>query len=181
MTERFTKFVNGFVFPHECHFKKGHWGDMNFVTWENVSGDAGGVTKYGIDQRSHPNTDIKNLTEEQAKQIYWREYWLPVGADHLPKGWGEFLVDVKINGGDGPRMAQRAINILGHVPQLALDGKIGPITVQGMVATGDKGLIRSIQYRDSRYRTLAAKPHLAKFLKGWLKRNEDLREFLELK
>jgi hypothetical protein len=61
-----------------------------------------------------------------------------------------------------------------NVPQLALDGKIGPLSVEGMEKTGKKGVLRTLQYRDSRYRTLAAKPHLAKFLKGWLNRNEDL-------
>lgn len=180
MTDRFTKFIKGFVFPHEVVYKKGHYGDMNYVTWENVSGDSGGVTKYGVDQRSHPSTDIKNLTEQQAMEIYWREYWLPLGADSLPGGWGEALADIRINGGNGPKMAQRAINEVrnGNSIPLIVDGKIGPHTVQGMEETGLNGVRRTLGYRDSRYRTLAAQPKNAKFLQGWLNRNKDLREYI---
>lgn len=180
MTERFAKFVREFVFPHECNYQKGHWGDLRYVTWENVSGDAGGLTKWGIDQRSHPSLDIKNLTQAQAEEIYWREYWLPIAADTLPAGWGEVLADIKINGGNGPKMAQKAINTVGYVPPLIVDGKIGPITVDGMKKTGTKGIKAILNARDARYRTLAAKPSQAKFLKGWLARDNDLRKYLGL-
>lgn len=43
----------------------------------NDPDDPGGETKYGISKRSYPNLDIKNLTEEQAKSIYLREWWSP--------------------------------------------------------------------------------------------------------
>jgi lysozyme family protein len=44
------------------------------TTYENDPDDPGGATKYGIDQRSHKNVDIRNLTAEGATQIYWDEY-----------------------------------------------------------------------------------------------------------
>ena len=37
--------------------------------------DLGGETKYGISKRSYPHLDIKNLTLDQAKQIYFRDFW----------------------------------------------------------------------------------------------------------
>jgi len=37
--------------------------------------DPGGATKYGISQRSYPKVDIKNLTRQQATEIYKRDYW----------------------------------------------------------------------------------------------------------
>jgi len=37
--------------------------------------DPGGETNFGIDKRSHPNVDIKNLTLEEAREIYKNEYW----------------------------------------------------------------------------------------------------------
>src|SRR6478735_11274468 len=40
------------------------------AAYENVPGDPGGPTKYGIDQRSHPDVNIRALTKEQAKAIY---------------------------------------------------------------------------------------------------------------
>jgi lysozyme family protein len=178
MSTRFNSFVEQFVFPHEVVFKKGHHGDMNFVTWENVPGDGGGLTKYGIDQRSHPSTDIKNLTAEQAKEIYRLEYWVPSGAEAMPPGWGEALVDIRINGGDGPRMAQRALINLGY--KLNVDGKIGPLTHAAMQKSGKAGIAEMLKLRDARYRRLAQKPALKKFLKGWLARNDDLRKHLGL-
>jgi len=40
--------------------------------------DPGGMTKYGICARSYPSVDIKNLTQDQAVAIYYRDYWSKV-------------------------------------------------------------------------------------------------------
>jgi hypothetical protein len=40
--------------------------------------DPGGTTKYGISKHSHPELDIENMTEDQAKEIYLNQYWKPV-------------------------------------------------------------------------------------------------------
>ena len=37
--------------------------------------DPGGVTKFGISQRSYPALDIRALTLDDAKTIYQRDYW----------------------------------------------------------------------------------------------------------
>ena len=37
--------------------------------------DPGGETNFGIAKKSYPGVDIKNLTEEQAEEIYKRDYW----------------------------------------------------------------------------------------------------------
>ena len=37
--------------------------------------DPGGETNYGISKRAYPDVDIKNLTEDGAKDIYRRDYW----------------------------------------------------------------------------------------------------------
>ena len=54
---------------------------MNFVGlmeggYVNDPIDKGGETKYGISKRSYPNLDIKNLTKEQAREIYYKDFWL---------------------------------------------------------------------------------------------------------
>ena len=41
----------------------------------NVSGDPGGLTNFGISQRSYPNVDIRNLTRDAAAAIYRRDFW----------------------------------------------------------------------------------------------------------
>lgn len=45
--------------------------------------DPGGLTKFGISQRAYPNLDIRNLTLDQARDIYLHDYWLKAGCDHL--------------------------------------------------------------------------------------------------
>lgn len=61
----------------------------------NWTGGAVGVgelkgTKYGISAASYPHLDIKNLTIEQADEIYFRDYWQASGADKLP--WPACLI-----------------------------------------------------------------------------------------
>ena len=49
----------------------------------NDKNDAGGETNLGISKRAYPDLDIKNLTREQAKQLYYQDYWTPSKADQL--------------------------------------------------------------------------------------------------
>jgi lysozyme family protein len=50
----------------------------------NNPSDLGGETKWGISKRAYPNLDIKNLTPQQALDIYTKDYWLPIGGDNIP-------------------------------------------------------------------------------------------------
>jgi len=36
--------------------------------------------KYGITSKSYPHLNIKKLTKEKAKELYYRDYWLKSGA-----------------------------------------------------------------------------------------------------
>jgi lysozyme family protein len=45
--------------------------------------DKGGFTKYGIAQKYHPDINVPQLTKEQAKDIYLKEYWIPSKCDEL--------------------------------------------------------------------------------------------------
>ena len=49
----------------------------------NSKDDPGGETNYGISKRSFPKYDIKNLTEEDAKDIYKRHFWDVSKADKV--------------------------------------------------------------------------------------------------
>lgn len=56
--------------------------------------------KYGISQRSYPNVDIRNLTEQQAKAIYKRDYWDKVKADDInSQVIAENIFDTAVNMG----------------------------------------------------------------------------------
>jgi len=51
--------------------------------YTNDPTDRGGETKYGISKRSYPQEDIKNLTEERAKELYKRDYWDRIRGDDI--------------------------------------------------------------------------------------------------
>jgi len=50
-------------------------GDMVKGGYHCDPNDPGGATKWGISKRAHPELDIKNLSLDEAKQIYFNEYW----------------------------------------------------------------------------------------------------------
>jgi lysozyme family protein len=81
----------------------------------NDARDPGGETKFGISKRAYPTLDIKNITVEDAKRIYRRDYWERAKCD---------LYDAAVNSGydNASRFLQRAVGV-------ADDGKIGPVTV----------------------------------------------------
>jgi len=136
MTAYFKTKVIPFLWEHEG------------ITYENDPDDSGGATKFGIDQRSHPNVDIKNLTEKEATEIYWSE-WLKYACDHLPSPLDWIFFDACVNCGL-PR-ALKFLNLSGRDPKKFQNERRGF------------------------YNRLAEqKPVLKKFLKGWLARVDDL-------
>ncbi|MDI1362522.1 glycosyl hydrolase 108 family protein [Methylotenera sp.] len=81
--------------------------------YSNDPNDAGGETKFGISKRSYPAYDIKNLSVEQAKLIYKRDFWDALNADNLYDGVAWQLFDFAINSGVGTaiRGYQRALGV----------------------------------------------------------------------
>lgn len=45
--------------------------------------DPGGETKFGISKRAYPHLDIAQLTLDQARAIYLRDYWERSGCDGM--------------------------------------------------------------------------------------------------
>jgi lysozyme family protein len=175
---RSPKFLRAiaFILPHECEYARGHWGDLNFVVPENVSGDAGGVTKWGIDARSHPGVDIAGLDYKGALSIYDSE-WRKRSLDFLPEKIAVCLFDVFVNGGSARQWLQIALNQICHAG-LVVDGQMGPATLAAAHTCDEDAVVRYfIQERDERFNRIA-KGHNAKFLEGWLDRDRDLKKFL---
>jgi len=139
-------------------------------TYENDPDDRGGETKFGIDKASHPDVDIRNLTRDQAKNIYFAEYWSRVRAEDLPLGVGEVVADIAVN--NGPL---RAGKWLQEAVGTAQDGVIGRKTIDAAnLYLAPQLAGRLIQRREVFYRSIARGSQV-KFLRGWLNRNGDLR------
>lgn len=65
-----------------------------------VADDAGaGPTNFGINQSANPDVDVKNLTKEQATEIYKKRYWDKINADALPANMQYIAMDSAVNQG----------------------------------------------------------------------------------
>lgn len=73
--------------------------------------DPGGETKYGISKRAYPELDIANLTIDQAKEIYRRDYWDRCACDTLSWERALCVFDCAVNQGQG---TARALNVQAH-------------------------------------------------------------------
>ena len=86
--------------------------------------DSGGETKYGISKKAYPNLDIPNLTLEQAKSIYKKDYWERCKCAFLPDCLSVAVFDFAVNSGikTAIKKLQRALNV-------SVDGIIGNQTI----------------------------------------------------
>ena len=58
----------------------------------NHPNDPGAETNMGISIKAHPKEDIKNLTKERAKEIYYSYYWIPSKAKQFPLGYKKLIL-----------------------------------------------------------------------------------------
>jgi len=73
------------------------------LKWEggyvNDPKDPGGETNWGISKRAYPMLDIKDLTRDEAKDIYEHDYWRKCGADALLWPMNLVVFDTAVNMG----------------------------------------------------------------------------------
>ena len=62
-------------------------------------------TKYGVASHVYPTLDIKNLTVEQAREIYKRDYAAKVAYDQMPAGVDVSVYDMGVNAGTARSLA----------------------------------------------------------------------------
>lgn len=111
-----------------------------------VANDANaGETNFGINRTANPDVDVKNLTQQQAVDLYKTRYWDAIGADLLPPTAQAIAFDAAVNQGVG--YAREMIARTGGDPQKMLAD-------------------RAARYRE----TAAADPSKAQYLDAWLNR-----------
>ena len=73
------------------------------LKWEggynNDPNDSGKETNFGISKKSYPDEDIKNMTIERARKIYYENYWLKADCDNLPGPMNLIVFDTAVNCG----------------------------------------------------------------------------------
>lgn len=142
--------------------------------YSNNSSDTGGETKYGISKRSYPNVDIKNLTLEQAKAIYKRDFWSNQGyssIEDLDLASKVFDLGVNMGAKKATMLLQRALKANGF-KTIEDDGIYGSATAIALKNADSKKVLIALRSEAAGYyRSLAAANQSQKiFLKGWLNR-----------
>ena len=141
------------------------------ITLKNEGGlvdnpsDPGGLTNFGLSQRSYPNVNIRNLTAEEAKAIYLRDFWRFGGI--TDQTVANKILDMTTNMGHAAiKLVQKAV---GFSQQ---DGVYGPVTeaainsyAPGVLLPLYRGLL--VQHYEA---IVAANPAESVFLKGWVTR-----------
>lgn len=107
----------------------------------NSKYDRGGETKFGISKKSYPELDIANLTYEDAKDIYFLDFWndefLTLG-NIKDKEIAIELFDTSVNMGQrtAGKFLQMALNNMNRnnrlYKDLLTDGWIGSVTLAAL-------------------------------------------------
>lgn len=145
---------------------KGNWTGGNIGLGENKG------TKFGISAKAYPDLDIKNLTLEDAKEIYRRDYWKKIQGEKLGPGLDNLVMDIAVNAGPqkGARYLQQALG-------LKADGRIGDETLDAVRWLTDDG--RSAVINDTSARRLSHWQNSSGWednKRGWTARGKDVRE-----
>jgi len=163
-SERFNKFIP-FILKEECNYPRDKSGQ-----YSNLVNDSGGPTKWGIDLRGQKDyakqfgedpsvwtqARIKNLTLDQALNVYALFYWTgpptkPHNCESLAPLLGEATMNSWVNGGK---------------PTLWLAQCSGSASIY-------------LNLQESYYHDIVKRrPSQAEFLPDWLGRTKRLRAFL---
>ena len=131
--------------------------------------DKGGPTNFGLSQKSYPDINMKTLTRDQAIEIYFNDFWIPmnlfvINDDELVLRLFCFGVNCGI---------RTAIRILQKLVGVIADGFIGSLTARA-VREFDGNVVDSFIQREKKfYVTLVQKDESQRpNLLGWLDRIE---------
>ena len=126
---------------------------MFVLSWEggltDDPNDPGGLTKYGISQRSHPDLAVRNLTIEQATDIYKKDYWDFCNCNAYPYPLDICIFDTAVHMGNS-----KAMNLIDQIR--------------------DNGIVYDDSWKDYLILRIAKYGAIAKknpqYLRGWINR-----------
>jgi lysozyme family protein len=125
--------------------------------------DPGGETNWGISKRSYPTLDIKNLTQDDAKAIYKRDFWDKCRCDDLPVELDFALFDCAVNSG-----VKQAIILLQRALGVTEDGVFGKMTEHAVSKFYPDTI--TARYLGCRLRFMTELRPWDTFAKGWARR-----------
>ena len=148
--------------------------------------DPGGETNFGISKRSFPDVDIKNLSEDQAIDIYRERYWLHHIYDAIvDQDTATKVFDLAVNMGHraAHRLLQKSLRKFRHVafknaynmPNLKIDGIFGPKTLEAVNAAEPSSVLAELRIQAAVYyvNLMVKKPGLVRFAYNWMRRAQS--------
>lgn len=166
------------------------------MEYVNDPKDSGGPTKFGITQKTYELfikristiDEIKNMSTDTAKAIYYDLYWTPLSCSrisHLGLAACLFNSGVLYGTGTAARLAQLALNNLGK--NLKPDGAFGDKSVEAINAVEPDDFLKAFHAQLlSRIETICeSDAKNERFRKGWTNRANRLlalgKEIADLK
>ncbi len=140
--------------------------------------DPGGATNFGITigtlsnwrGRKVSKREVKELTREEAMQIYKAQYWDTIRADELPAGVDYCCYDYSVNSGPS-----RSAKELQRVVGASVDGVVGLETLTKVQSCGKSPSEIVNEICDRRLAFMKRLRTWPTFGKGWSRRVADVR------
>ena len=112
---------------------------------------------------------MRELTVDDVKPLYKKNYWDAVKADELPSGIDVSCADLCVNAGPG-----RAAKILQRSVSATADGAIGPKTIAAVYDFDPVDVLH--KYYDGREKFYRSLDDYKIYGKGWSRRNTETLE-----
>lgn len=128
--------------------------------------DPGGITKYGISLRAYPELGadgIRNLTVQDAGEIYKKDYWDACRCDELPEEIRLIVFDCAVNQG-----VNYAVRCVQAAVSAKVDGVLGPITLRAVRSSNRLTAANRIAH--NRYLRYRRNKNWNTFGDGWMAR-----------
>lgn len=120
-------------------------------------------TNYGISAMTYPHLDIRNLTKEQIRAIYFEDWFVALGMERFRPAMQYQLFDAAVQHGFA-----RAARILQRTVKVRADGVIGPQTLRAVRAVELNDLLmRFIAKRIDFYTRIST---FSEYGRGWMRR-----------
>jgi lysozyme family protein len=142
----------------------------------NDPNDHGGATNKGVTQTVYDeyrkslnksSQSVKDITDEEVKDLYYKKYWIVAMCDKLPLDVDTVHFDMAVNAGpkQAAKLLQRSVGV-------ADDGVIGPATLAKVTSTNPKAIIRQYINKRIEFYIGLVMNNLSqiKFLNGWILR-----------
>ena len=118
-------------------------------------------TKYGISAMSYPNLDIRNLTIQQTREIYRRDFWGE--ADKIPESVRFDFFDAAVNSG-----YSRSVKWLQEAVGVVSDGIIGPKTLHALESMDSQRIAK--RFNGFRLFSMTEMGTWSTYGRGWARR-----------